>query len=302
MPEEIEVIGLGQACVDYICPAPYYPKEDGKVKLAQLYVKCGGPVATALVTLARLGVKTSFIGAVSDDMFGRIIVENFKKEKVDISHIKITKGHRSQFAFICVTGAGKRSIFWIPGSFPEIDPREIDLSIFPHAKVLHVDELMPGASIEAARQAKKMGIDVVIDADSIKEGTDKLFSLVDVLIVPEYLATQMEGDLGKEKILKRLKLLGPRQVIITCGEKGSIGYDGKEMIRQSAFRVDAVDTTGAGDVYHGAYIYGMLKGWDMKKSMKFASICAALKCREFGAQAGIPDLRGKDPESLFHLF
>ena len=299
MIKEIEVVGFGQACVDYICPAPYFPEEDGKIKLNQLYVKCGGPIATALVTLARLDVKTSFIGAISDDLFGKIILKNFEKEGVDISHIKIIEGYRSQFAFICIT-EGKRTIFWIPGSFPEINPAEIDLSVFPDAKVLHLDELMLDASIEAAKQAKKRGIDVVIDADNPKKNIENLFSLVDVLIIPEYLATQMEGNKDPEKILKKLKLLGPRQVIITCGKKGSIGYDGREVIYQKAFKVDAVDTTGAGDVYHGAYIYGILKEWDMKKSMEFASICAALKCRKFGAQDGIPNLRGKNPESLFN--
>ena len=112
MPKGIEVVGFGQACVDYICPAPYFPEEDGKVMLDELYVRCGGPIATALVTLARLGIKTSFMGAIYDDMFGKIILDNFKKEGVDTSHIRIMEGYRSQFAFICITN-GKRTIFCI---------------------------------------------------------------------------------------------------------------------------------------------------------------------------------------------
>jgi len=289
MLEKIEVIGFGQACVDYIGPAPYFPQENGKVRLSELYTKCGGPIATALVTLARLGIKTSFIGAISDDVFGKMIVRNFKKEGVDISHIKIIKGYRSQFAFISITD-GKRTIFWIPPSFPDIRPEEVDLSLFPNAKILHLDELMIDASIEAAKQAKSKGMDVIIDADSIKDGIEELFRLVDVLIIPEDLAKKLEGNTDNEKILKKLKLFGPRQVIITLGEKGSIGFDGQKIIHQKAFEVDVVDTTGAGDVYHGAYIFGMLKGWDMKECMKFASACAALKCTKFGAQEGIPTL------------
>lgn len=284
---EVEVIGFGQACVDYIAPAPFFPKEDGKVRLKDIYIKCGGPIATALITLSRLGIKTSYIGAVSDDNFGKMILENLKKEKVDTTYTKIIKGYRSQFAFISVT-KGKRTIFWIPGSFPELSPSEIDLSHFPNAKVLHLDELMLDASVEAAIQARKRGITVVIDADSLKEGIERLFSLVDIIIVPESLAKMLEPNSSYEEILKKLKLFGATHVIITRGDKGSIGYDGKQFVYQKAYKVDVVDTTGAGDVYHGAYIYGMLKGWNMKKSMEFASLCAAIKCTRFGAQDGIP--------------
>ncbi len=296
MLEEIEVVGFGQACVDYISTAPFFPEENGKVKLNELYLKCGGPIATALVTLARLGVKTSFIGPVSDDMFGEIVIKNFEKEKVDTSHTRIIKGYRSQFAFISVTDE-KRTIFWIPGSFPEIMPGEIDLSLFSNAKVLHLDELMLDASIEAARQARSMGMRVTIDADSPKKGIEELFMLVDVLIIPEDMAKNLEGDIENERILTKLKLLGPKQVIITLGERGSIGFDGKKIIYQRAFEVETLDTTGAGDVYHGAYIFGMLKGWDMKECMEFASLCAALKCRKIGAQEGAPTLREAEQAS-----
>jgi len=297
MLEEIEVVGFGQACVDYIGSAPYFPEENGKVRLNELYLRCGGPIATALVTLARLGTKTSFIGPISDDLFGEIIIKNFEKEKVDISHIKLIKGYRSQFAFISVTD-GRRTIFWIPGSFPDIRPEEIDLSLFSNAKILHLDELMIDASIEAAKQAKSMGIQVTIDADSLKEGIEELFRLVDVLIIPEDMAKRLEGNIYNEEILRRLKLLGPRQVIITLGERGSIGFDGEKIIYQKAFDVVAIDTTGAGDVYHGAYVFGMLKGWDMQRCMKFASLCAALKCRKIGAQEGAPTLY--EAENAFH--
>lgn len=284
----IKVIGFGQACIDYIAPAPFFPEEDGKVMLTDLYIRCGGPIATALVTLSRLGVKTAYIGAVSDDDFGKKILENLKKEGVNIKCVKIIKGYRSQFAFIVITSNGKRTIFWIPGSFSEMSPSEVDISIFPDAKIIHLDELMLQASVEAAKQARKRDITVVIDADSLKDGIEKLFSLVDVLIIPESLARKLEPKENLEQVLKKLKLFGASQVVITLGERGSIGYDGKEYYYQKAHKVKAVDTTGAGDVYHGAYIYGLLKGWDMKKCMEFASLCSAIKCTKFGAQEGIP--------------
>ena len=289
----VEVVGFGQACVDYIAPSPFFPPENGKVRLKELYIKCGGPIATALVTLSRLGIKTAYIGAVSDDQFGRMIIENFRKEGVDTSHTKVIRGYRSQFAFISVTD-GKRTIFWIPGSFPEIRAEEIDLSPFPHAKVLHLDELLIDASIEAARQARKKGMIVTIDADSLKDGIERLFQLVDIIIIPETLALLLEPKKGIEDILRRLRLFGAMHVVITCGERGSIGYDGRKIVYQKAYEVKVVDTTGAGDVYHGAYIYGILKGWDMKRCMEFASLCSALNCKRFGAQGGIP--KRDDPE------
>ncbi|UCF83899.1 MAG: hypothetical protein JSV50_22545 [Desulfobacteraceae bacterium] len=290
--EAIQVVGLGQACVDYLGNLTAYPQEDGKVELTDLHFRCGGPSSTALVTLSRLGVSTSFLGSLSDDPFGKKILNNLKREKVGVSYLKITPGYTSQFAFITVTKeSGKRTIFWHRGTVPHLEKNDVDIGQFQEARILHTDGLMIEASIEAARQARGLGMTVVMDAGTMRKGSEELVKLVDILIASETFATPLVGsNAGHEIALHALMELGPRQVVITLGARGSIGLNDQGTFHQEAFQVSAVDTTGAGDVYHGGYIYGLVQGWDMRECMRFASAVAALNCTEIGAQSGIPNL------------
>jgi len=284
--DRVQVVGLGQACVDYLGRIGDYPTENNKEELLDLLIRCGGPASTALVTLSRLGISTSFFGSISDDFFGQAIAENLEKEKVGTSGLKIIPGYSSQFAFIAITGdGGKRTIFWHRGSVPKLTVEDVDIRSFQYAKILHLDGLMIEASMEAAKQAKTMGMTVVMDGGTLRKGTRDLASLVDILIVSETFASALAPP-GEplEKALFALRDLGPEQVGITLGEKGSIGLNAQGIFRQEAFSVRAVDTTGAGDVYHGAYIYGLLHKWEMPECMRFASAAAALKCKGVGAQ------------------
>lgn len=292
IPSDVEVIGLGQACVDYLGRVPLFPEEDGKMELIDLHRQCGGPASTALVTLSRLGVACSFLGSVSDDPFGSQIVQGLKEGGVDSSRLKILPGYSSQFAFIAVSkNNANRTIFWHKGSVPHLTKEEIDLSVFSGARILHLDGLMMEASLEAARQAGGMGLTVVLDAGTMREGSLELASLVDVLIASSRFADPLVGrDAGAEAKLEVLRRLGPKTVIVTLGSQGSLGWDGENTVAQEAMPVRAVDTTGAGDVYHGGYIYGLLQNWPMAACMRFASAVAALKCREVGARKGIPAL------------
>ena len=288
--KNIKVVGLGQASFDFLGRLPAYPHEDHKAELAELTTGCGGPAATAIVTLSRLGVGTSFIGAVGDDRFGAEIVGFLETEKVDISFLRSIPGCMSQVAFIAVASSGSRTIFWHPGTAPSPEPFEIDLSPFTGARVLHLDGLKIEASIAAALQAKSMGMTVVLDAGTFREGTNRLLPLVDILIASESFAVPLVGNTSDAEAIKALAAFGAARVVITQGAAGSIGFDGGEIIRQPAFHVKTVDTTGAGDVYHGAYIYRFLTGAGMSECMKFASAAAAFKCTISGNLKGVPNL------------
>jgi ribokinase len=291
--DDIEVVGLGQACVDYLGRVPSYPAEDGKIELLDLERQCGGPASTALVTLSSLGVKTSFLGSISDDPMGVEIRRGLETGQVDHSFLKITPGRTSQFAFIAVSReSGNRTIFWHRGSAPPLKKEEVDLSPFTGARVLHLDGLMIEASREAARQARARGVQVVLDAGTMREGSRELLPLIDVLIASARFAVPLVGENSPaEKALEALSRFGPKEIVITLGAKGSVGWNRGESVSQGAFPAEVADTTGAGDVYHGAYIYGLLKGWSMKACMRFASAVSALKCRAIGARAGIPSLQ-----------
>ncbi len=244
--ENIQVLGLGQACFDCLGRIPSYPHEDGKGELKDIQFQCGGPASTALVTLSRLDIKTAFFGSISDDPNGVEILKGLKEEKIETACLKITPGYTSQFAFIAITEkTGKRSIFWHRGSVPHLKISDVDLRPFPQAKILHLDDLMIEASMEAVRQARAMGLKVVMDAGTMREGASgqagarELASLVDILIASESFAEPLSGPhVSSEVSLDALRQLGPKEVVITLGSNGSIGWDGAKVIFQKAFPVE----------------------------------------------------------------
>lgn len=288
----VQVVGLGQASIDYLGRIPFYPMEDEKIELIDFTMQCGGPASTALVTLSRFGIFTSFLGSISDDFFGREIIKGLKDENVDTSCLSVTPGFQSQFAFIAIDEkTGNRNIFWRRGSTPFLGPGDIKLELFQNAKFLHLDDLMIDANIEAARQAKDMGLQVVMDAGSMRDNVLDLLPLINVLIASQNFITPLIGEsTTPEESLRTLRKFCTGDIVITLGSKGSMGLFNNEIVFQEAFPIRAIDTTGAGDVYHGAYIYGLINGWKMKECMRFASATAGLKCLDIGARKGIPTL------------
>ena len=289
---DIEVVGLGQASLDFLGITSSFPRENEKSELQNVEIQCGGPASTAMVTLARLGIRTSFLGSISDDFFGREIVKGLQKEGVDFSLLTIRPGHTSQVAFIAISPQnGNRTIFWHRGSVPPLKREEVALAHFPKAGILHVDGLMMEAAIEAARQAREMGWKIVMDAGTLRQGSPDLIRFVDIVVASEGFAKALVGPgAPMEKALEAFVEMGAGKAVITLGAQGSVGCENGRIIFQRSYPVMAIDTTGAGDVYHGAYIYGVLQHWDMAACMRFASAIAAMKCRRIGARDGIPRL------------
>ncbi len=282
-----EVVGVGHAAVDYLGVVPRYPGVDTKVELSRFSMQGGGPVATALVTLATLGVRTTFIGKISDDDFGAFIRQGLLRAGVDISGLVIEPGQISPISFIAVEqGTGRRTIFYTRGDVGSLKPEELGLELLEGARVLHVDGLQMEAQVAAAKRAREAGVQVVYDAGSPRDGMEELIGLTDVLIASERLAAEVGGGALAES-LKALRAMGPATVVITIGEDGSVGMEQEKTHILPAVPVEVVDTTGAGDVYHGAFIYGMLQGWDLRARMSFANAAAGLKCRSLGGRAGI---------------
>lgn len=287
----VAVVGIGQACVDILGKVPRFPEENTKSELLEVRRQCGGPASTAMVTLARLGVPAAFVGSVGDDASGRTIAATLDAEGVDGSGLRITPERTSQFAFISVSrGTGYRTVFWHRGTAPPLTAGDVDLSRFPHARMIHLDGLMIEASLAAARQARERGMRVVMDAGTLREGSLDLLPLVDELIASEGFARSLGGNPeAPETAVRVLQAHCPGRVVVTLGERGSIGHDGRGFVRQEAFDVAVLDTTGAGDVFHGAYMFGLLEGWTMDRCMQCAAAAAALNCMHLGAQEGIPD-------------
>jgi ribokinase len=283
------VAGLGQSSLDIIASVRAFPAEDAKAEASSVTIQGGGPVATALVALSRLGVKTYFMGVVSDDMTGREIAAGLGQEGVDIRGLRRRPGGSSQAALIIANRRnGSRTIVWQRPTVGELGPDEVDARLIRRARLLLLDGLMKDASIEASRVARGSGVPVMLDAGRVRSGMLRLAAGADYIVASEEFAREFSGT--PRKALREISLLRPKAATVTLGARGSITWSEGVTFTRRAYRVRAVDTTGAGDVFHGGYIYGVINGWAIEKTVDFASAFAALKCRRPGGRTGIPGL------------
>lgn len=286
-----DVIGLGSCAVDLLAIVPSFPRPDTKNKMIRFVQQGGGPVATALVTLARLGAKVSFVGKLGDNEFSRFAINEFIREGVDISGVIKEEKAGPYFAFIVVDEKkGSRTIYWTDQMVSRFKKEELARDFITSCRILHLDEYDLPAALLAARWAKEKGIKTVLDTETpeMKELLP-LIKLVNYLIVPEEFAFGFSGTSNIEKAIKFFLKQGAKAVVVTQGGKGSFTGTRKKSFFQPAFDVPVVDTTGAGDVFHGAFIYGLLKDWPIEITSEFASAVAAIKCKKLGGRAGCPD-------------
>jgi sulfofructose kinase len=285
----MQVYGLGQCALDYIGKIDAYPPPDVKCEFSEMVIQGGGPVATALVTLARWGLSCAFAGVAGDDLFGSMIKDSLDSEGVDTSGLLIRKGFGSQFAFIAAEpGVSRRTIFWRRPTGPPPSPDEIDYDIIRQAKVVHTDGLFAEATLAACTAAKEVGVPVVMDAGSLREGMLELAGLSDYYLASETFANALVGEDRPLEACERLAELGPRVVGVTLGPRGYVALVDGRIIERPAYQVEAVDTTGCGDVFHAGFTYGVVQGWDVEKSLDFGAWAAAMVSRELGGRAGIP--------------
>jgi len=285
--KRIEIAGLGFCGLDYLCILPHIPFDE-KVEIIQNLVQGGGPSATAIVTAARLGAQTAFIGAVGNDSRGIEILRGLKNENVDTSHIQVKPGKESPIAFCWIEKeSGKRSIAWTKGTSLPMDPDQIDPEFIKSLNILHLDGHNTEAAIKAARIAKENGIIVSLDAGTILPDISILVGLADICIASESFALKYTGESDVQKAAGKLFHSRSLVAAVTCGKNGVFAVTPNGVIQKNAFQVPVIDTTGAGDVFHGAFVYAYIQGWEMDRIIEFASATAAIKCMKFGGRTGI---------------
>ncbi len=283
------VAGLGQCSLDFLCTIPEYPEPDTKCEFLDFLVQGGGPVATALVVLARWGVSTRFAGLVCRDRFGEEILDGLADEGIDTKWVVTRETGRSQVAMICAEPeSGRRTIFWGRPEGPPLAPEEIPPGLLEGADVLLLDGLFLEVSLGLARRARERGIPVVLDAGSLRPGMLDLVRLTDHLIAAENFFRAFRPGKPAAERLDALRRMGPELVAVTLGKEGSLGSWGEGAMRLGSLPVRAVDTTGAGDVFHGAYIYALLEGLSPPDRLRWATVAASLSCRRLGGRSGIP--------------
>ncbi len=289
----VEVVGLGASTVDVLSLVDHLPAEDEDMRADAISVQGGGPVATAMVTLARLGARPAMIDVIGDDWRGSLIREEFQREGVSVEHLKVGKGWTSPTSCILVKkDGGARSIVWSPGTAPEFPPADLPRTAIASAKMLHVNGRHWEACMAAVRIAREAGVRVSFDggAGRYRPELDHLVPLTDVCIVARDFAEKYTRETDIDRAAQSLLRSGPGLVVITAGTKGSwIRSRSGQSFHQPAYLLPhVVDTTGCGDSYHGAFLFGLLMGMELEKTASFASAVAALNSQHLGGRLGLP--------------
>lgn len=286
----MDVIGIGSPVLDCLSLTERIPRTNELVRMLDYSWQGGGKVATALVALSRLGAKTGMIATVGDDAFGSYVVNDFKWNGVDTSHIVLDKDETTTFAIaIAELQTSGRSFIARDGTCRDLTLDDLDEEYIACAKYIHLTDMTP-ITIEAARLARKHGVKVAFDADLYARETVENLELIDVFIASEYFYKGMFNKGAYDENCAQIRKCGPDVVAVTLGPNGSIGLDQGGYTRSPAFtNINVVDTTGAGDVYHGAFIYGLLQRWALGEIMRFSTAVATIKCTRLGGRAGVAD-------------
>ncbi|MFW6181458.1 MAG: PfkB family carbohydrate kinase [Spirochaetota bacterium] len=290
-----DVVGVGCNAIDYLCLMPDFPDEDTKLEVDAIEMQGGGNIGTALVAVSRLGGSAAFCAAVGDDGYRGEVLDALREEGVDVSPVAVKAGANPR-AFIMINRRrSSRTIIYTRKNVPPFMPEDLDPAVIASARVLLVDFYYPEASAAAAGMARRHGIPVVVDAESVPPQAGRVLERATHLVASLPFArrfTGLPGSTQPEQLLEALAdSTGVPFTCITLGERGAValGPD-RELIVQKAYPVKTVDTTGAGDVFHGAFSYALGRGWPERRALVLSAACAALKCESLGGRKGIPGM------------
>jgi sugar/nucleoside kinase (ribokinase family) len=282
---------MGLNSVDFLCVVPEFPTLNSKMEILQFSKQGGGQVATAMVALSRWGIKAKYIGKVGGDELGQFSLRSIRQEEVDVSSVTTEPNTTNQFATIIVDRAtGDRTILWNRDDRLMYREGELQEEEICSGKLLHLDGHDIHAAIQSASWAKEEGIPTVVDLDKAEPLTPELIKKIDFVITSSRFPTLFTGISDREKALVEMQRQAPGFLCATLGREGAIALVDGEILHVKGFGVNAVDTTGAGDLFHAGFIYGLLQNWEVREILRFANGVAALKCGELGGRKGIPTL------------
>ena len=306
-----DVIGLGSCTVDFFALVPKLIGAEEKINANRLEIHAGGVTANNLTQVARLGASAGWIGFIGDDENGRIITKQFAEDGMDVSGIIVVAGQHSSFTWIPVDAQGERCIYMFPNVTAKVTPTDLREKFAAHirrAKHFHTEasQLPLEPVLEGIRIAKEAGVRVIFDLDvapsyfieagmGTEAGLMETLKLVDVLKPCKAAARELSGSTDYDTMAQKLLKLGPKLIAITMGGEGCLMARAEKISHVPSFKVNVVDTTGAGDAFMGGLSYALLQGsgdnlskcegWDDERVGRFANACAALCCTKVGARA-----------------
>ena len=287
--ERFDVIGFGVNALDLTGIIDGFPEPDRKYPMHGFSIQGGGVTATAMVACARLGLRTRYVGKVGSDFFSRLSMRSLSREGVDtrgVIRAPNCEGHVS--IVLADRRTGQRALFFRRPEAYVIQPDELHKEVITSGRLLHVDGIDSAAALVAIGWAREKGMRVTMDGERIVPGIEAVWPKVDLLVCNPRFLTEITGTIDLREGLSFLASKGPSRVAVTLGPDGVWGLSQGCLLEIPAFMVNAVDTNGAGDVFHGACVIGELKDWSFDWTLTFASAVAAMKCCSLGGRAGIP--------------
>jgi len=292
----MQIVGLGLAIVDVVLRVERMPTWEDPRGLEDFTLADGGPAGTACFVASTFGLETGFIDTVGSDSLAEHRRRSLEEAKVDTSRMVPREGAEDHVVVVWVdAGTGDRTFSFRRGFLSQpVSPADLDREYITSAKILHLDGSHHEAALQAARWMHESGGMVVMDASATDRPiSDTIVSLVnetDYLICGSGFGHQLTGETDLQRAGRASLELGPRVVVQTEGRNGCYTTSRDQQFHTPAFEVEVVDTTGAGDVFHGAYLVGLAKQWELQRTAAFASAVAALHCTVLGNRQGIPSM------------
>jgi sulfofructose kinase len=284
---KVDVVGVGLNATDTLIRLPSYPELGSKVAFHSAEILPGGQVATAIAACQQWGLRTRYIGKVGEDEAANVHRQEFARLGVE-SQLVVAPGCDSQQAIILVDDAGERTVLWKRHDALTLRPEELRQEWIINSRALHVDGHDTEAASLAAKWARGVGIPVIADLDDLYPGIEALLPNIDYLITSRDIPGRITGESDLRKSLPAVHArYDCKLTAATLGHEGVLAWDGSEFHYARAFQVEPVDTTGAGDIFHAGFIYGLLQGWTLAHQLNFACAAAALNCTATGARGGI---------------
>jgi sulfofructose kinase len=287
--DQFDVVGVGLNATDTLLIVPHFPAYAGKVPFAEEMLSPGGQVASAMVACARLGLRTKYVGAVGDDERGRIQIDSLQGTGINLDHVFVRQGCPNQTAYIVIDrSTGERTVLWRRDDCLKVRPEEITEEMITCARLLHIDGHDTPAVARAAEIARRHGIPVTIDVDTIYHGFERVLPNVDYLVASSEFPAAWTGESDPFKALVTIQAeYGMRVAAMTLGAHGALALEGGRFHYAPALVVNCLDTTGAGDIFHGAFCYAVLQDMGIGAALEFSNAMAALNCTALGARGGI---------------
>jgi sulfofructose kinase len=287
---QVDVVGVGLNATDTLILLPRHPTRGSKVEFRSADILPGGQVATAIAACQQWGLRTRYIGKVGDDAAAVIHRTEFERLGVE-THLITATGCASQQAVILVDDTGERTVLWKRDNRLTLQPAELRREWVANARALHVDGHDTTAAVVAAGWARDADVPVIADLDDLYPGVEALLMKVDYLVTSRDIPGRLSGEPDLRQSLPAVRnRFGCRLAAATLGHEGVLAWDGSRFHYAPAFQVKPVDTTGAGDIFHAGFIYGLLHGWPLPRQLEFACAAAAGNCTALGARGGIQPL------------